>query len=140
AGAKYEAGGLEVAGIGVDECAGGLMDRGGVGAMPDGEGQLVLCDQRAGGDLVVDRQRDDFDIEPVESVSGALEGAQLRVAVRTPRAAVEQDDGEVVCERLGEVDHVAVDRGERDGWKAVAGVEQWHLSCGSSRRSAGRRV
>ena len=59
----------------VDERAGRVVDRGGVGAVTDGERQAVLVDQLAGGGLVVDRQGDDLDVQAVELLGVALEGA-----------------------------------------------------------------
>jgi hypothetical protein len=61
--------------VGVDEHAGCLVDRGGVGAVSDGERQAVLGDQLAGGGLVVDRQRDDLDVQAVELLGVAPERA-----------------------------------------------------------------
>ena len=61
--------------VGVDERAGRLVDRGGVGAVTDGERQAVLGDQLAGGGLVVDGQGNDLDVQAVELLGVALEGA-----------------------------------------------------------------
>jgi Protein of unknown function, DUF417 len=51
----------------------------------------VLGDQFPGGGLVVDRQRDDLGADLREAAGGAVERAELGVAVRAPRPAVEQD-------------------------------------------------
>src|SRR5204863_8994714 len=92
----------------------------------DWERHAVRSDQLAGGVLVVDRQGNDLDVQAVELRGVALERAQLSVAVRAPRAAVEQDHREVPGQRVWEVDRLAVDRGDRDGWEVVSGLEQCH--------------
>ena len=84
-----EAGGLQVHRVLIDEGAGQAGDRACVGAEPDGEGQAVLGDQAGGGRFVVDRQGDDPDAGVGQGGAGALEGAQLGVAVGTPCAAEE---------------------------------------------------
>ena len=86
----------------------------------------MLGDQLAGGGLVVDRQRDDLDVEAAELLGVALEGAQLGVAERAPRPSVEQDHGEVPGQSVREVNRLAADRGDRDVREVVAGLEQCH--------------
>ncbi len=119
-GVEDEAGGLEIDGVGVDEGAGEAGDGGGVGAVADGVGELVLVDEGGGGVLVVDRQGSDADAVVGEGLAGALEGAQLGVAVGAPGAAVEQDDGEVV----GQGESVVVGGGDGELGELVAGAEQ----------------
>ena len=84
-----EAGGLQVDRIRVDERTGERGDGPRVSAVPDREGQAVLGDQAGGGRFVVDRQGDDPDAGVGQGGAGALEGAQLGVAVGTPCAAEE---------------------------------------------------
>jgi hypothetical protein len=94
---------LQVARIVVDVRARRRGDLAGIDAVPDGEAQLVLGDERGGGFLVVDGQRDDLDAEFGKRVERAGERGELRVAVRAPGPAVDQDDavsaGEVVRQR-----------------------------------------
>ena len=83
-GVEDEPGGLQVARVRVDEGARQSGHRGGVGAVADRKGEAVLADQFGGRGLVVDRERDHADVGLGESAAGALEGPQLRVAVRAP--------------------------------------------------------
>ena len=110
-----EAGRLQVARIVVDVRARRRGDLADIDAVPDGEAQLVLGDERGGGLLVVDGQRDDLDAEFGQRVERAGERGELRVAVRAPGPAVDQDDavgaGEVVRQR----DRAAADSGTSSG-------------------------
>ena len=91
--------------------------------MADGELEAVLGDGLARGRLIVDRQRDDADVEVGELVGGAAERAQLGVAVRAPAAAVQQHDAEVAGERAGQLQRLAVGGGDGQRREGVAGVE-----------------
>src|SRR5690349_21257992 len=79
AGVEHEPGRLQVLRVGVDEGPGHGGDGGGVGAVADRELQAVP------GGLAVDGQGDDGDVEAGQAVEGALERAELRVAVRALR-------------------------------------------------------
>jgi uncharacterized protein len=105
---EHEPGGLQVHRVGVDERPGGRGDGPRVGPVADREGQLVLGDQLGRGLLVIDRDGDDPDAVVRERLAGPLEGAQLRVAVRAPRAPVEEHDGEIAGERVRDGDRLAV--------------------------------
>jgi hypothetical protein len=94
---------LQVARFVVDVRTRRCGDLAGIGAVPDREAQLVLGDERGGGLLVVDGQRDDLDAEFAKRIVRAGERGELRVAIRAPRSAVDKDDavraGEVVRQR-----------------------------------------
>jgi hypothetical protein len=79
----------------IDEGTGQASDGARVGAEPDRKGQAVLGDETGGGGLIVDRQGDDPDADVGQGGAGALEGAQLGIAVGTPRAPVEQHHTEL---------------------------------------------
>jgi hypothetical protein len=127
-GVEHEASGLQVHRVRVDERACERGDGCCVGAIADGEGQRVLLDQGDGGLLVVDREGGDADAAVGQRLAGALEGAQLRVAVRAPSAPVEQYDAEVAGERVREGERLVVGGSDRQAGERVAGVEQRH--CG----------
>jgi hypothetical protein len=67
----------------------------------DRELQAVPGDQVLRGGFAVDGQRDDRDAETGQTVEGTLERAELRVAVRTPRSSVGQDDPEAPGQGAG---------------------------------------
>jgi hypothetical protein len=90
-------------------------DLAGVRAVPDGEAQLVLGGERGGGLFVVGGQRDDLDAEFGKRVERAGERSELRVAVRVPGPAVDQDD----AVRAGEVGW------QRDRAAANSGDLKW---------------
>ena len=121
-----EAGGLQVYRVRVDEGAGQVGDRACVGAEPDGKGQAVLGDEAGGGGFVIDRQGDDPDVSVGQGGAGALEGAQLSVAVGAPRAAVEQHHAELAGEGLRHCDGLTAGDGERQFGESVTGVQQGH--------------
>ena len=101
-------------------------DRTCVGAEPDRKGQAVLGDEAGGGGFVIDGQGDDLDASVGQGGTGALEGAQLGVAVGTPRATVEQHDAELAGERLRHRDGRAAGDGKHQFRESVTGVQQGH--------------
>ena len=121
-----EAGGLQVHRVRIDEGAGQAGDRSRVGAEPDGKGQAVLGDEAGGGGLIIDGQGDDLDASVRQGGTGALEGAQLGVAVGTPGAAVEQHHAELAGERLRHRDGRAAGDGKPQFRESVTGVQQGH--------------
>ena len=121
-----EAGGLQVHRVRIDEGAGQAGDRSRVGAEPDGKGQAVLGDEAGGGGFVIDGQGDDLDASVRQGGTGALEGAQLGVAVGTLGAAVEQHHAELAGERLRHRDGRAAGDGKPQFRESVTGVQQGH--------------
>jgi hypothetical protein len=79
----------------------------------DRELQAVLGDQVLRGGFVVHGQRDDRDAKGSQAVVGALEAAELRVAVRAPRSPVKQDDPEVAGQGTGAAEGSGAGQGGR---------------------------
>gem|GEM_PF-1211250 len=146
-GREHEAGGLQVQRIVIDVGAEQGLDLAGVRAVPDREGQVVLVDERGGGGLVIDREGqvvlvdergggglvidregDDLDAEFGERVRGPGERRQLRVAVRAPGPAVNQDDTEGVSQVAGQRDGAAADGVDGEGGEGLAVPEPGHAS------------
>jgi catechol 2,3-dioxygenase-like lactoylglutathione lyase family enzyme len=121
-----EAGGLQVHRVRINEGTGQPGDRSRVGTEPDGKGQAVLGDEGGGGGFVIDRQGDDTDASVGQGGTGPLEGAQLGVAVGTPRAAVEQHHAEPAGERLRHRDGRAARDSKHQFRESVTGVQQGH--------------
>src|SRR5580700_1252382 len=128
AGVKHEPGRLQVPRVGVGEGPGSGGDGVGVGAVPDRELQAMLGDQVLRGGFVVDRQRDDRDAEGGQVVEGALERAELRVAVRAPRSPVEQDDPEVAGQGTGQLKAPAAGQGYGELRERISWVQQCRVS------------
>src|SRR4051812_13601280 len=72
-------GGLQIPRRVVEEGAGGRRDGACVGVVADGELEAVLGDGLARGRPIVDRQRDDANVEVGELVGGAAERAHCAV-------------------------------------------------------------
>ena len=123
---EHEAGGLQINRLRVEEGTGQAGDRACVRAESDREGQAVLGDEAGGGGLIVDRQGDDPNADVGQSAAGALEGAQLRVAIRTPGATVEQHYAELAGERLRHRNGRTARDGKRQFGERVTGVQQGH--------------
>ena len=121
-----EAGGLQVHRVRIDEGASQAGDRSRVGAEPDGKGQAVIGDEADGGGFVIDGQGDDLDASVRQGGTGALEGAQLGVAVGTPGAAVVQHHAELAGERLRHRDGRAAGDGKPQFRESVTGAQQGH--------------
>jgi hypothetical protein len=86
----------------------------------------VLGDEPGGGGFVINRQGDDLDASVRQGGTGALEGAQLGVAVGTPGAAAEQHHAELAGERVRHRDGRAAGDGEPQFRESVTGVQQGH--------------
>ena len=127
-GVEHEPGRLQEQRVGVDEGAGYAGDGVGVGAMADRELQAMLGDQVLRGGFVVDRQRDDRDAEGGQAVAGALERAELRVAVRAPGSPVEQEDPEVAGQGTGQLKAPAAGQGHGELRERVSWVQQRRVS------------
>jgi hypothetical protein len=114
AGVQHKPGRLQVPRVGVDEGPGHGGDGVGVGvcAVADRELQAVPGDQVLRGGLAVDGQGDDGDAEAGQAVEGALEAAELRVAVRA-LPPVEQDDPEAGGQAAGQLKGPAAWQGPR---------------------------
>ena len=89
---------------------------------PTGKVRPCFAIRSCGGGLVVDRQRDDLRADLGEAVGGALEGAQLGVAVRAPRPAVEQHHAEPAVERIGQRTGRGRQAGQGEGRERVSRV------------------
>jgi hypothetical protein len=94
----------------------------------DREPQAVPGDQVLRGGFAVDGQRDDRGAESGQAVEGALERAELRVAVRTPRSSVEQDDPEAVGQGAGQLNGPAAGQGHGELWERVSWMQQRRVS------------
>ena len=90
--------------------------------------QAVPGDQLRGGGLVIDRQGHHPGSDLGELFLGPLEGTQLRVAVRAPGAAVEQDHAEVAVQRVRQLQRAAACQGCGEGRELIAGLKQGHES------------
>jgi len=86
----------------------------------------VSGDQRARGLLIVDGQGDDGDAELAQLVAGSLERAELGVAVRAPRASIEQDDSKSSREVVGQAQRRAVHGRNGDRGECVPGLQSGH--------------
>jgi hypothetical protein len=84
--------------------------------------------------LVVNRKCDDLNAELVEPFLRALEGPKLGVAVRAPRPAEEQHNGEMAGQDAGQVKGITLDQREGNRREVVAGVEQLHVWTPCGRR------
>jgi hypothetical protein len=84
----------------------------------------VLGDEADGGGVVIDRQGDDPDANVRQGGAGALEGAQLAVAVGTPRAAEEEHHAELASERLWHSNGLPAEDGERQFGKVSPGCSK----------------
>jgi hypothetical protein len=121
-----EPGGLQVQRIVVDERSGRLADGAGVGAVADGEVQAELVDEGPGGGLVVGGERDDPGVDLGQTLIGALEGAQLGVAVPAPRAAIEEHDAVVPGQGIGQLEGRTAGEPDGQGGELVTDTEYGH--------------
>jgi hypothetical protein len=96
----------------------------------DRELEPVLLDHGVRHCLVVDRQADDP--RPTsEALAGAFKRSQLRVAVRAPRPAAEQDYAVVAGECSRQFDCPPVGQGESEGGeRGASAVHRDVAECG----------
>jgi hypothetical protein len=96
-------------------------------AVTDRIGEAVLGDRLLRGGLVVHGRRDHLDVQAVQLVQRPLERAELGVAVRAPRAPVEEHHAVVAGERARQVQSPPSGQGQGEGGEGVSEAEQAHL-------------
>ena len=119
---------MQVARTVVDVGAGGSRDLLGIDAVADRKVQAVLFNQRRRVRLVVDGQGDDLESELIELRFGAGKCCKLRVALRAPRAAIDEcraiGAGQILPDRQSAV----CDRIKGHDRKGIAIVEMGHFN------------